>query len=85
MQRTEDRPDGSRSEAAAGRGSADPPATRRSPLRAAAGEAGMTTAEYAVGTVAACGFAGVLFKLLTSDTVVSLLTGIVKRALSTGL
>lgn len=30
---------------------------------------GMTTAEYAVGTVAACGFAGVLLKLLTSDTV----------------
>jgi len=30
-------------------------------------EAGMTTAEYAVGTVSACGFAGLLFKLLTSD------------------
>ncbi|MDQ1626307.1 MAG: hypothetical protein QOI54_51 [Actinomycetota bacterium] len=47
-------------------------------------EAGMTTAEYAVGTVAACGFAGVLYKLLTSDAVVSMLTGIVRRALTIG-
>jgi hypothetical protein len=45
-------------------------------------DAGMTTAEYAVGTVAACGFGGVLYKLLTSDAVVSLLSGIIKRALT---
>jgi Protein of unknown function (DUF4244) len=43
---------------------------------------GMTTAEYAVGTVAACGFGGVLYKLLTSDTVVNLLTDLVRRAFS---
>ncbi|HSK25768.1 MAG TPA: DUF4244 domain-containing protein [Jiangellales bacterium] len=43
-------------------------------------ERGMTTAEYAVGTVAACGFAGILYKLVTSDTVLSLLTEIIKRA-----
>jgi hypothetical protein len=42
---------------------------------------GMSTAEYAVGTVAACGFAGLLYKLLTSDQVLSLLTDIIKRAL----
>jgi Protein of unknown function (DUF4244) len=54
-------------------------------LHRAMSDAGMTTAEYAVGTVAACGFAGVLYKLLTSGTVVSLLTGIVKRALSMGV
>ena len=30
-------------------------------------EHGMTTAEYAVGTVGACGFAGLLYQLLTSD------------------
>jgi hypothetical protein len=42
---------------------------------------GMTTAEYAVGTVAACGFGGVLFKLLTSDAVLRLLTDLVRRAL----
>ena len=34
---------------------------------------GMTTAEYAVGTVAACGFGGLLLQLLTSDSVMSLL------------
>ena len=46
------------------------------------GDQGMTTAEYAVGTVAACGFAGVLFKLLTSDSVVRMLKDIVERALT---
>ena len=46
------------------------------------GRTGMTTAEYAVGTVAACGFAGVLFKLLTSDSVVRMLKDIVERALT---
>lgn len=43
---------------------------------------GMTTAEYAVGTVAACGFGGVLIKLLTSDSVVNLLSDLIRRALS---
>lgn len=43
-------------------------------------EQGMTTAEYAVGTVAACGFGGVLYKLLTSETVVELLTSVVRHA-----
>ena len=43
-------------------------------------EAGMTTAEYAVGTVAACGFAGLLLKLLTSDQVRSLLSEVITRA-----
>jgi Protein of unknown function (DUF4244) len=51
-------------------------------LRATGREAGMTTAEYAVGTVAACGFGGVLYKVLTSDAVVTLLTDILKRALT---
>ena len=40
----------------------------------------MTTAEYAVGTVAACGFGGILIKLLTSDTVQQLLLEVIKRA-----
>ena len=34
---------------------------------AARGEAGMSTAEYCVGTVSACGFGGVLYSLLTSS------------------
>ena len=45
-------------------------------------ESGMTTAEYAVGTVAACGFGGILYKLLTSDSVVTMLKDIIKRALT---
>ncbi len=45
-------------------------------------ESGMTTAEYAVGTVAACGFGGILYKILTSDEVVSLLKSILRRALT---
>ena len=42
---------------------------------------GMTTVEYAVGTLAAVAFAGVLLRVLTSDTVQAALTGIVQRAL----
>ena len=44
------------------------------------GDAGMTTAEYAVGTVAACGFGTVLYKVITSDTVLNLLTDIISHA-----
>lgn len=44
-------------------------------------EAGMTTAEYAVGTVAACGFSGILYKVITSPQVFELLTGVIGRAL----
>ncbi|MGH3321879.1 MAG: DUF4244 domain-containing protein [Streptosporangiaceae bacterium] len=53
----------------------------RVPARVARGDRGMTTAEYAVGTVAACGFAALLLKILTSDRVRQLLGGIVERAL----
>ncbi len=45
------------------------------------GETGMTTAEYAVGIVAAVAFAGILLKVLTSPTVQQALTAIVTRAL----
>ena len=44
-------------------------------------EDGMSTAEYAVGTVAACGFAGVLLKLLTSNSILGLLGNVIKKAL----
>lgn len=44
-------------------------------------ERGLTTAEYAVGTVAAAGLGGVLIKLLTSDTVRNLLWELMKQAL----
>lgn len=46
------------------------------------GEDGMTTAEYAVGTVAACAFAAVLYKVVTSGTILSALSGIIRSALS---
>ena len=49
----------------------------------AAGEAGMSTAEYAVGTVAACAFAAVLYRVVTGDDVVDGLTDLVDRALAT--
>jgi hypothetical protein len=44
----------------------------------------MATAEYAIATLAACGFAGLLLTLMTSDEVRGLLLSIVRRALSVG-
>ena len=44
------------------------------------GDDGMTTAEYAVGTVAACGFAGTLLQLLGSDWVQDLLKSVIDSA-----
>ncbi|GAA3108953.1 DUF4244 domain-containing protein [Streptosporangium carneum] len=43
---------------------------------------GMSTAEYAVGTIAACAFAALLFKVVTSPEVQQLITGLINRALS---
>ena len=43
---------------------------------------GMSTAEYAVGTVAAAAFAGLLFKILTSPEVRRMLLTIIHRALT---
>jgi hypothetical protein len=45
-------------------------------------ELGMATAEYAVVTVAACAFAGLLLAIVRSGEVRGLLLGIIKRALS---
>jgi hypothetical protein len=50
----------------------------------ARGDAGMSTAEYAVGTVAACGFGAVLFKVLTSGFVEHLVESVISRALHFG-
>ena len=44
-------------------------------------DAGMSTAEYAVGTVAAVAFAVVLYKIVRSDAVSSTLSHIVTSAL----
>jgi hypothetical protein len=43
---------------------------------------GMISAEYAMGTIAACGFAGGLFKILTGAAAQDVLWTIVKKALS---
>jgi hypothetical protein len=47
------------------------------------GERGMSTAEYAVGTVAACAFAAVLYRVVTGGSVVTGLTKLVESALAT--
>ena len=46
------------------------------------GDAGMSTAEYAVGTIAACGFAAVLYKVVTSGSVSAEMQQLIERALS---
>ncbi|WP_338677526.1 DUF4244 domain-containing protein [Streptomyces sp. SCSIO 30461] len=44
-------------------------------------DAGMTTSEYAMGTIAACAFAAVLYKIVTSGTVSGALESVIGRAL----
>jgi hypothetical protein len=48
-------------------------------------ERGLTTAEYAVGTVAVVGLGGVLAKLLASDQVRDLVWSIMRAAFSSFL
>lgn len=48
-------------------------------------ETGMSTVEYAIGTVAAAAFGAVLYTVVTGDSVVGALTGIIGRALSTNV
>ncbi|MGL5867146.1 MAG: DUF4244 domain-containing protein [Dermatophilaceae bacterium] len=48
------------------------------------GEEGMTTAEYAVGTVAAVAFAAILLAIVRSGPVKSALSGIIVGAIGTG-
>lgn len=46
-------------------------------------ESGMSTVEYAIGTIAAAAFAAVLYAVVTGDSIVSALTNIIARALNT--
>ena len=46
------------------------------------GDAGMSTIEYAIGTIAAAAFAAILYKVVTGDAVVGALTNLVQQALS---
>ena len=56
---------------------------RRWAAAPASAEAGMSTAEYAVGTVAACAFAAVLYRVVTGSSIVTGLTDLVESALAT--
>jgi len=52
--------------------------------RRLAGERGAATAEYAVATMAAVGFAGLLVIILRGDEVREILTELVRNALTVG-
>jgi hypothetical protein len=46
-------------------------------------ESGMSTVEYAIGTVAAAAFGAILYTVVTGDSIVSALNRVIARALST--
>ena len=43
----------------------------------------MSTAEYAIGTIAAAAFGAVLYTVVTGDSIVEAITRIIERALNT--
>lgn len=53
--------------------------------RLAADESGMSTVEYAIGTIAAAAFGAILYQVVTGDSIVGALTAIITRALNTGV
>ncbi|MCX5227061.1 DUF4244 domain-containing protein [Streptomyces sp. NPDC006553] len=53
----------------------------RARREAARRDEGMTTSEYAVGTIAAAGFAAVLYKIVTSGAVSGALESVIGKAL----
>ena len=55
---------------------------RRGRMRRLASEAGMATAEYAIATLAAVGFAGLLVFILRSDEVRGFLLNLIRTALA---
>lgn len=46
-------------------------------------ESGMSTVEYAIGTIAAAAFGAILYSVVTGDSIVGALTNIITRALTT--
>jgi hypothetical protein len=46
---------------------------------------GMSTVEYAIGTIAAAAFGAILYTVVTGDSIVSALTNIITRALNTNV
>jgi len=51
----------------------------------AVAENGMSTVEYAIGTLAAAAFGAILYTVVTGDSIVSALTNIISRALNTNV
>lgn len=54
-------------------------------VRLIADDEGMSTAEYAIGTIAAAAFGAILYTVVTGDNIVSALTGIIGKALNTSV
>ena len=52
---------------------------------AATDEAGMSTVEYAIGTIAAAAFGAILYTVVTGDSIVTALSNIIARALNTSV
>jgi len=48
-------------------------------------ESGMSTVEYAIGTIAAAAFGAILYSVVTGDSIVGALTNIINRALNTNV
>jgi len=48
-------------------------------------EDGMSTVEYAIGTIAAAAFGAILYTVVTGDSIVGALTNIINRALTTNI
>jgi len=46
-------------------------------------DSGMSTVEYAIGTIAAAAFGAILYSVVTGDSIVGALTNIINRALTT--
>lgn len=46
-------------------------------------ETGMSTVEYAIGTIAAAAFGAILYTVVTGDSIVGALSNIITRALNT--
>lgn len=54
-------------------------------LVAAVDESGMSTVEYAIGTIAAAAFGAILYTVVTGDSIVGALSNIIIRALNTSV
>lgn len=58
---------------------------RRVRLATLRADAGMSTVEYAVGTIAAAAFGAVLYTVVSGDSIPDALGGIIERALNTAV